>query len=349
MPDIPPSCFSRRRDIRLNCYYMRKAFYLITALVLLASAVSCKKDSIEYVTLSQLASKCDGTGQFDVYVQNVYITAASSECAVIEDRTQALRITKSGLALKSGSILSGHITGKAQQIGANFELSDLSVLDASVAPTDSLPCTTATIAQIMSNETTYRNRRVKITDIMFTEHFNGHFGDQVVIVQKGKPFTIQAAATGYYALAGDQGDIICYPADGVGYVFSDKEFNEHEVITPLSRINDYGLYSIENDAAKALFAYRMGNDQYAFGADAEHRFFRIQNFYEGLAVSATLTTGEIRECSTQEVTVTAPASYLGGKSSLTLPFFLEKKSSSSGKLWLMNYENGIGLIIKVEE
>lgn len=311
--------------------------------------VSCKKDSIEYITLSQLASKCDGTGQFDVYVQNVYITAASDGCAIIEDKTQALQVTKSGLNLKAGSIVSGRITGKSHQVSGNLELLDLNVLEANVAPIDTLPCTTATISQILSNDKTYRHKRVKIVDIMFTEHFNGHLGDQAVIVQKGKPITIEASVKGYYALAGDQGDIICYPADGVGYVFSDKEFNEHEVVTPLSQKNDFGLYTIENDAAKALFAYRMGNDQYAFGSDAEHRFFRIQNFYEGLAVSATLTTGEIRECSTQEVTVTAPASYLGGKSSLTLPFFLEKKSSSSGKLWLMNYENGIGLIIKIEE
>lgn len=330
---------------------MKRPSFVFAAIALMTLAASCKKESIEYITLSQLASKCDGVGQFDVYVQNVYITAASSECAIIEDNTQALQVTSSGLNLKAGSILNGHITGKGQNIAGNLELSELNVSGASVSPTDALPCTTASISQIESDDKTYRHRRVKIEDIMFTEHFNGHIGDQAVIVQKGKPMTIEAAVSGYYALAGDQGDIICYPADGVGYVFSDKEFSEHEVITPLSVKNEYGVYNIRNEEAEALYVYTAGIDQYAFGANSDTRFFRIQNFDKGTAVSASLTAGEIRECSTQNITLTGPAELISnagsGITSVTMPFFLEKKSD--GKLWFMNYENGLGTIIRIEE
>lgn len=328
---------------------MKKIQIFLFAISVVFALASCGKNSIEYTTLAKQAALCgEKTTEMDIYIQETYVTGVSDSYVLIQDKTGAAQITltKPNTELKYGSIISAHLKGTSKVIGGGLEFTDVEITGISSSKAAELPFEEVTIAELNTNPTSYTHRRILVKDITFAEHFNGAIGDKARIVQKGKIGTVVARTAEYYAIAGNQGDLFVYPSDGVYYVFTDFEFEEHEVISPFTQKSVYGIYAVGTTGAAEKTIYAAGVDQLSYGKSAEGRFYRIQSYSNTRVIKVVLPMVKLA----QGNFVNASVSYVGlsGYSDVKgQEMYIEKLTSD--KMWLMDFNTGLGYILPYEK
>lgn len=312
----------------------------------MVSFASCKQ-TIEYTTIAELAAKTTATpANFDIYVQNTYVTALSDGYILLQDNTGAAQVVLKApnTELKAGQQISAHITGVGAIKNNGLELTDTQISGVSAVQAAELPFEEATLSDIQANPALYTHHRVLVKDITFAENFDGKVGDKARIVQKGKVGTVVARATKFYAISGNQGDLYVYPSEGYLYVYVDTEFSEHEVISPFTLKTVYGVYAVASEATEKV-VYSAGVDQLAYGKNSQGRFSRIQSYDKERVLCVILPTSKIAQGNFIKASLQSVGFGLSDVTSQEM--FVEKLTTN--KMWLMDYNSGTGYIIAYEK
>ena len=330
---------------------MRKICILAMAAALV---FSCKgkepegKDPVSSGTVTSLSGLLDvstsNSAEFDFTVSNLIVTAVFENYAQLEDGTSGAQLNKADHGLTVGQKIDGRITGKARNTSGALYLSELNTGAAKISTVATLPETVVSLAEILADKGKYTNRRVRLENVTFVNGFNGTASGSGAFSQKGVQIPATCRPAGIVIPDGWQGDLVCYPSSAACYVFSADDFVQHDIHTPLAEIGTLGVYSSASSVPRPIISYRQGNDQYAWGVNADEREFRLQNYNEEwvllLRYPARYKLGQ--ELSL--VTETIGTDVLPSGSSKV---FVEKVAD--GYIWLMDYEADRGYVLKITE
>lgn len=325
---------------------MKKLHYFICAALILSAFAGCKKDEpIVYTTLAELATKSTTTyADFDIHIKGLTVSGVFKSYAQLEDATAGVQLNNSAHTFKPGQLIDGHITGKARISSGALLFSELEVSGATVTQTQNVPCTTIKLSDLIADKVKYSHRRVKLENMTFVNGFNGTAGGSGIISQRGVQMSATCRPIGFKVEDGAQGDLICYPTSAACYVFDAKDFNEHEIQSPLTSKTAYGVYSATDDAASEIFVYEAGKDQYSYSSDGKNLTFRLQNYNEewlaGFQYPAKVKAGQV-------VGLSLDASGVSAYSPADISVTIEKVGQD--KLWLMDYPNNMGYVVYYEK
>lgn len=333
----------------LWCMNMKKISYLFFTGAILLMFAGCKKEPepIVYTTLAQLASETvSSSTDFDIHIKNLVVSGIFNSYVQFEDGTAGAQFNKSGHTFKVGQTFEGHITGKYRVSSSGvLTFSEIAVTDATLTQATEIPCQTVTIAEIASGKSQYYHRRIKLQNITFVNGFKGSAGGSGIISQKGVQISATCRPEGFKVEDGSQGDIICFPSPGACFVFDSKDFEEHEITTPLTEKTDFGLYTVTETSADDLFKYTPGADQYGYSFVEKNVDFRYQNFLNEWVVAfnypSKVKAGQVFDLNV-DVAGNVP-DVTSGKVSVVV------EKVGTDKLWLMNYVTGTGYVVYYEK
>lgn len=322
---------------------------LLATLAALYALSSCKKDKetgvpeTVYTTLAELAAQSRASSaEFDINIRDLTVTAVYGNYAQLEDGTAGAQVNEAGHSLAAGQKFDGNITGRARISSGSLVLTRLETSKATMTVSDSIPCTTVTLPEIVADKAKWINRRVSLENVTFVNGFSGEAGGAGTFSQKGVQMSATCRPEGLVIADGAQGDLICYPSSSAVYVFETGDFSEHEYNSPFTAVSAFGIYGFDGENPKARLAYRQGLDQYAYGTGASEREFRLQNYSEEWVVTIRLP---IRVKTGMELSL--ELSSTGATVSDTeAKVFVEKMSGDT--LWLMDYAANTGYVVKTD-
>lgn len=324
---------------------------MLIALLAVCAVSSCKDPKpddppeIEYTTLAQLLElSTSSSAEFDINIKDLIVTAVFQNYAQLEDGTCGAQLNCSGHGLLAGQKYDGHVTGKSRNTSGALVLSAIDVSGATVSTVQTIPCTSLSLAEILSDKSKWAHRRVKLENITFVNGFDGSAGGSGSFSQMGVQISATCRPADLVIPDGSQGDIICYPTSASCYVLSADDFIEHEISSPLASQSAFGVYASASSSPRAQKVYRAGSDQYASSTIDDVREFRLQNFDEEWVLTfkfpKTFKNG-------MQLSMDISSIGLEDFPASTVTVFVEK--TSGGKLWLMDYTTDTGYVVKIAE
>lgn len=331
---------------------MKKFFYLLVSLALFVSVVSCKKEpkpepQPAYTTLAKLLTLAGTTSsnEFSEPVKDIVVTAVYENYVQLEDATLGAYYSKKDHGLKVGDVLSGQLKGKARNNSSSLTLSSLDLSEVTITTTELLPCHEITLREALSEGEKYYNRRVLLSNVTFVNPVAA--GDNVAsqLSQRGVQLPVTVRHASQPIESGSQGDVICFLSSTTCFIYTDADFEPHEIESPITGKLVCGVYNVNDDKVQDVFVYRPYVDQYGYLSLSSEKAFRIQNYAERWYVGINITSN------------------VGFKPGLVVPYSIDvlgtdKVSSVSGTasvekmkygtIWLVDYDNNLGLVIKGE-
>lgn len=330
---------------------MKKICILLSATLLL---FSCKEKenggngdtpSGEIASLSELLDVSGPSStEFDFTISGLVVTAVYENYAQLEDGTSGAQLNKAGHGLTVGQQIDGRISGRARNTSGALFLSELNTDAAHMSTVPSLPETKTTLAEVLADKGRYTNRRIRLENITFVNGFNGAAGGSGAFSQQGVQIPATCRPADIIIPDGWQGDLICYPSAAACYVFSADDFIRHDISTPIAEIGELGVYASASSHPRAVVSYRRGNDQYAWGKNADEREFRLQNYDEEWVL---LLRFPLRYKLGQELSLTTETIGTDVLPSGKSKVFVEKLAD--GQIWLMDYDSDMGYVLKITE
>lgn len=329
---------------------MKKYFSLLVSVaLLLACAVSCNKEpnpepEPKYATLARLLTLAGtaSSNEFSEEFEDIVVTAVYGNYVQLEDATLGAYYSKKDHGLHVGDVISGRISGKARNTSSALTLSSLDLSEATIKQTQEIPCLDISLREALSGGEKYYNRRVRLSDITFINAVAA--GDNIAsqLSQRGVQLSVTVRHADAPIESGSQGDVICFLSATTCYIYTDADFDAHEISSPLSAKNVCGIYRVNDQSVEDMFLYRSFVDQYGYLSLGSEKTFRLQNYAEQWYVAINI------------------ASTVGFKPGLVLPYSVDvlgtqKVPSLSGTasiekikegtIWLVDYENNYGFVI----
>jgi len=296
-------------------------------------------------TLSALRDKATDTStEYDITVKDLVVTAVYENYAQIEDATAGAQVNASGHGLKVGQKFNGKVKLKARVVSGALLVSSIDVSSATASTTSSIPSTTITLPEILSDNTKYMNMRMKLENITFVNGFSGTANGSGSFSQKGKQVSAICRPSGVNIEDGSQGDLYCYPTSTGCVVYDAADFYEHEYTSAFTKVSDFGVYNVTNDKPSSFFTYTSGTDEYAYFTTSSEREFRIQNYSSEWVLRFTFP---VKLKNGQEITLTTSPVGLSQFTEGTSQVTVEKISGDM--LWLMDYSANKGYVFKITE
>ena len=192
-----------------------------------AQNVEIADAQVTYTTIAQLkqaitatrsASNDTAKDDFDINVQNVYVSYVNGNNAYLQDASGAILLYKSGHNLTAGKTINGHITGSGCIYQGLYELVDYDATDATIGDGTVPTPAVVTVAQLNANLASYESQRVKLEGVTLKDAISNRAGtlvqgtDEIALYLKNSSATIPTGKTF---------DIIVYP----GMHNEDKQVN----------------------------------------------------------------------------------------------------------------------------
>lgn len=297
-----------------------------------------------YTTLYELIGQSSSSSaEFDINIKNLVVTAVFENYAQLEDGTAGAQLNKKEHPFKAGQVINGHITGKARVTSGALVLTLLEAGDAELTETTELPCAKITLTEIFADKERYTNKRVKLENVTFVNGFKGDANGAGIFSQKGMQIPATCRPEGVVIPDGSQGDIVCYPSGASCYVFDGSDFTEHEINSPITTVESYGVYKMVGDEPQEFLNYKAGKNQYSFSTTDNAREFRIQNYKEEWVASFSVPTKMKLGMELKLTTsIMGDVDLEDGESTV----FVEK--NQNGKLYLIDYANSLGYVLRVD-
>jgi hypothetical protein len=210
---------------------------------------------------------------FSAFINKVTVTAVDRTDkdylgVILEDESKAIHVwTNPGTVLEVGNTVVGEVWGYMEKpSGDELYITNFYTRYATVAKTDSLPCTQGSFGALADSIGFWEYRRMIFKDVRLQEAFNG---DRGVFAQGVTNISVVCPGMDISLAEGIRGDLIGFPvrngSDVMIMVYDESQFDsftKYNADNAFTRCSKYGLYDLQPDTA--LFVMK--------GADMEYQY-----------------------------------------------------------------------------